>query len=352
MKQRLSIPAALRDGCRVYVKRWREVLLLLLYEFVLRLAALTPLLFLTAADLRPLALLCIPMYALIVLPARQSTADAMQESLAGGPLFGERLRHGRVPYVRRVGHGLKHALWIFLWTAPWILMLSGVGVWLYRLYKPTETVVGTSDVFTVVKSFFDTLREDEPVSLRIVLETVLAMFTGAADNTSVLRVLPQLLALPAAGLFASLMIGMAFHSAGRHEAPYDSAHLRFHSARGRTMLVWLLSVLPVLLCLAVAALCAGVYLMGVIRSLKQLQLSLPPMPLLPALGIVVSLLLAVVLQPLHSLIVGAWVRQVWVRRAAALPIWSATTVPYIRALLSAVRARTSANATRRSAITS
>ena len=83
--------AAVKATWHTYRTRFPEMLLTLLVQLVMRLMAFAPLLFLCAKETKPLALLCIPLYILIVLPARQNVAEAMRDALAGGHLVTLRL---------------------------------------------------------------------------------------------------------------------------------------------------------------------------------------------------------------------------------------------------------------------
>ena len=87
----MKLTAALKATWHTYRTRFPEMLLTLLLQAVLRLMAFAPLLFLCAKETKLLALACIPLYILIVLPARQNVAEAMQDALSGGQLFSLRL---------------------------------------------------------------------------------------------------------------------------------------------------------------------------------------------------------------------------------------------------------------------
>lgn len=307
-RKELSIGRALTSGILTYGWHFGEVCRLLLYEFALRLTALVPLLFLLRGAFLPALLLSVSAFVFVVLPARQSAADAMQSCLCGATLFNRKLYRGRVSYIGRVGHGLLSALFISLWLLPWLTLLGVVGVWLYGLYKPAETISGTNDVFTLLKTFFDVLKM-EPLKLSEFFDTIVAILHGTADNAAILRILPHLLVIGAAGLILSLVVALAFHSGARHQHPYGRPYYRSFTFRLRTMLVWLLSALPIFLCLAAALFSLWPYVSSLIATLKSLSLSLPPVPVSTLLGVSIPLLLAALLQPLHSLIVGAWVCQ-------------------------------------------
>ena len=66
----MSIKTALKESLCLYKKNFGPLLLAQLVALVLRAMALTPVLFLADKALAPLALIAIPLYLLIVLPAR------------------------------------------------------------------------------------------------------------------------------------------------------------------------------------------------------------------------------------------------------------------------------------------
>ena len=80
-----------KDSFKLYKKNFGPLCLALLAELVLRGIALCPVLFLAEKKLAPLALLAIPLYVLIVLPARQNYALALQDMLNGGSVFSTQL---------------------------------------------------------------------------------------------------------------------------------------------------------------------------------------------------------------------------------------------------------------------
>ena len=105
------------------------------------------------------------------------------------------------------------------------------------------------------------------------------------------------------------------------------------------MWVWLLGMLPVLFCLLIMLLGVWLFAAGPIGQLleqlngpiSQIQLSIPRPAWYHLLLILLPLPAAVLLKPLHSLAVAAWVHQVWERRAApASPDGDAVSAPESR----------------------
>ena len=99
----------------------------LLLELVLRLLALAPLLFLAAPQTRPLALISLPLYLFIVLPARQNVALGVQRLLSGGSLFTLELVSTE-HYGRKLRRSLSATLKMLLWSAPLIIGLALVQI--------------------------------------------------------------------------------------------------------------------------------------------------------------------------------------------------------------------------------
>lgn len=123
----MKVFAVLRDSVKVYIRNFADLMGAYLVEAVLRAICLVPLMFLLDAQLAPLAWLCVPMYLLIALPARQNYAIALQDMLHGGRVFSPRLisLNG---YFRKLGRGLlgmvKMLLWMALPIAAILLMLE------------------------------------------------------------------------------------------------------------------------------------------------------------------------------------------------------------------------------------
>ncbi len=90
----MKLSAVIRTAWRTWTAHFGETLLFTLYQLVIRCIALCPLLFLARKDLRWFALLSPVLFVLLVLPARQNAAEAMQHALRGMPLFSGRIAFG------------------------------------------------------------------------------------------------------------------------------------------------------------------------------------------------------------------------------------------------------------------
>lgn len=119
----MKVFAVLRESVKVYLKNFPDLMGAYLIQAVLRAMCFVPLLFLLDAQLAPLAWLCVPMYLLIALPARQNYAIAMQDMLHGGRVLSPRLISFD-GYFAKLWRGVKGMLKICLWMLlPALLVL-------------------------------------------------------------------------------------------------------------------------------------------------------------------------------------------------------------------------------------
>lgn len=230
----MQIRSVLKESLRLYRKNFSPLMLALLVQGVLRAIALTPLLFLADRALAPLALLAIPLYLLIALPARQNAALALQDMLRGGSPFSLRLL-STADYGRKLWRGLKATLCMLLWSA---LTVSGT-VLLYLSFKQLV------DGFTLMGIFY-------------------AIGGSVADGVWIV-----LGALCASSLL--IFVGCALHSGSRHAAALgDRALLRGN--RLRLMGLWFLGLVLLLPFAAVLAAVLGSFVMTLPEALRNMQL--------------------------------------------------------------------------------
>ena len=111
----MKIREAWRQAWAIYRRSPSETFRFLLLELVLRLMALTPLLFLTEPALRWGALLSPVLFVLIVLPARANAAEVMQAACRGKRLFTIELVSFK-DYGAKIAQGLKMAALLLLWS--------------------------------------------------------------------------------------------------------------------------------------------------------------------------------------------------------------------------------------------
>lgn len=212
----MKLSSVIGRAWRVYRTHFKALMLALLVELALRGIALAPLLFLVMPQTRLLALLCIPLYLLIVLPARQNVALAVQETLAGGSPFSLLLISGE-DYRRKLLRGLTAMLRMFLWCLPLIAAVS-VALWAKS---------GPVDAFTVYRSIIALGGGNSVRGAAIV------------GGVFLLTLLPPL-------------FGCAFHSGTRHAVAMGKPRL-VKKHRGPLMCLWFLFFLPFIALVVVAA---------------------------------------------------------------------------------------------------
>ena len=230
----MKLKSVLAKALRLYKENIGALLLAMLTEGVLRAIALTPLLFLADEALAPLALLTVPLYLLIVLPARQNYAIALQDMLRGGSVFSLQLLCPR-DYSRKLLRGLKGTLCMLLWSA---LTISGTTL-LYLSFKQLM------DGFTLMGVFY-------------------AIGGSVADGVWIV-----LGALCASTVL--VLLGCALHSGSRYAAAMGDKTL-LRGSRLRLMGLWFLGLVLVLPFAAVIALILGDFAMSLPDSLRNMQL--------------------------------------------------------------------------------
>lgn len=240
----MKLKLVLTEALRLYKKNFGPLMLTLLTEGVLRAIALTPLLFLADKALAPLALLALPLYLLIALPARQNAAIALQDMLRGGSVFSLQLLCPQ-DYGKKLLRGLKGTLCMLLWSA---LTLIG-GTLLYLSFKQLV------DGFTLMGIFY-------------------AIGGSVADGVWIV-----LGALCASTLL--ILLGCALHSGSRHAAALgDKALLRDN--RLRLMALWFLGLVLMLPFAAVVMTVLGSFIMTLPDALRNMQLPSLTLTLTPA----------------------------------------------------------------------
>ena len=109
-----------KESFRLYKKNFGPLLLALLVQLVLRAIALSPMLFLADKQYACLAFAAIPLYLLLVLPARQNYALALQDMMNGGSVFTTQMICMK-GYWRKLWRGVKGMLRILLWSVVTIV---------------------------------------------------------------------------------------------------------------------------------------------------------------------------------------------------------------------------------------
>ena len=278
----MSATAAFRRAWQLLWSRPADSLCFLLIELALRGMVLSPLLFLAAEEGQYLALLCVPLFFLIVPPARANAAEVYQQALRGGRLLS--LRLVICPdWGRKVLRGLRQGLLLLLWGLPFL----GVTLWLMYLYS-LEGSAGSTDALTLYSPL---------VSL------------GGGDAVRG--------GLYALGIYAALLVpflfGCAFHSGRRHELALGSARV-LKGRRVGLMWCWLLGALTLLPFFAVCAWAAGSALGG-LKNLLDRSGSAPALTVSVWPVAAAFVLLFLPAMPLRGLAQAAWVRSRWEGKA-------------------------------------
>ena len=257
----MQLKPVVKESLRLYKKNFAPLMLCLLVQGVLRCIALTPLLFLADKALAPLALLALPLYLLIALPARQNVALALQDMIGGGSVFSLRLL-STADYARKLLRGLKGTLCMLLWSA---LTLTGIAL-LFLSFK------GLTDGFTLMGVFY-------------------VIGGSVADGVWIV-----LGALCASTLL--ILLGCALHSGSRHAtALVDKALLRGN--RLRLMGLWFLGMLLVIPFVIVVIAVLGSFILTLPDALRNMQL--PSLTLTVSQWGVLFVSVAVLLLPLLPL---------------------------------------------------
>lgn len=276
----MKLIAAFKATWHTYRKQFPQVMLSMLFQLVLRLMAFAPALFLCTEETRLFALLCIPLYLLIVPAARQNMAQCMQDALEGGSVFSLRMAAFE-NYGCKVWRGVKQALLLMAWGSLFIAC-TGLAVFIYA----GKTIEGVTDVFTLLK-------------------TLMSLGGGSAIKGATV-----VLCIYAATLIP-LFLGVAFHSGTRHAiALGDRKVIRGH----RLGIVWCWMVGLVVLVpfgAVVTAIGAG-YVSALVSSMASLSLTsinLPPIKdNILALAAAVILLLVPAI-PFKQMLSAAYVRE-------------------------------------------
>jgi len=275
----MKIAHAVRKSATYFGHHLGQCMLTLLLQLVLRMMALAPILFAFAKETRLLALLCLPLYVLIVFPARANAAIAMQRALAGENLFGMQLVSVE-NYWGKVLQGVKQALLLCLWGAAWLAATA-----LALVVYSGKTIEGVTDVFTI-------------------LRTLMALGGGSSIQGAKIVILIYLATL------LPLFVGFAFHCGARHARALGNRKL----VRGHRLGVmgsWLVSLVTLVPFGAVAA-WVGLELVGALSaalaSIGTGSMTLPSLgnKIYMLAGSFVLLLLPLI--PLKELIPAAYVQ--------------------------------------------
>ena len=226
-----------KESLRLYKKNFGPLCLTLLVQLVLRAIALSPLMFLADKALAPLAYLAIPLYLLIVLPARQNYALALQDMLEGGSVFSTRLICPK-QYGRKLLRGVKGTVCILLWSVVTI----GSAVLLYAAFVGHWGL----DVITLMRICSSVGGGD--------IVTGLVLIMGA---------------IAASGLL--ILLGCAVHSGSRHAIALGDKKL-LRGSRLRLTALWFGGLTLLVPFAAVVVYALGDYALTMLGALKNFSL--------------------------------------------------------------------------------
>lgn len=275
----MKIKPVLKESLHLYKKNFGQLCLALLVEVVLRAIALSPLVFLADKALAPLAYIAIPLYILIVLPARQNYAIALQDMMDGGSVFSLQLISVK-DYWKKLWRGLKGMICILLWSA---ITIAGVS-WLYA------AIMGLVDFITLMR-IFAAIGGDFVTGVMIV---------AAAVAASTLLI----------------VLGCAVHSGSRHAIALGDKKLLKRN-RLRLTALWFLGLVLVVPFAVVVMAALGDYAMSLVAELKNLKLpsfSLNAKQIAMLLGGAIVLLFPAL--PLKNLLPAVYLRKVKEERDA------------------------------------
>lgn len=279
----MKMKPVLKESLRLYKKNFPQLCLALLVQLVLRAMALSPLLFLAEQTLAPLAFLAIPLYLLIVLPARQNYALALKDMQAGGSVFSLQLICPK-DYGKKLLRGLKGTVCILLWSALTIVSVT-------LLYAAYEGRWGL-DVVTLMG---------------------ICSSIGGGDFVNGLLIV-------AAAVAAScllILLGCAVHSGSRHAAALGDKRL----LKGRRMgliALWFLGLLLVVPFAVLAVLTLGEYARTLLDTLMSLEMPSFSLNAKQTLVLVLgAVLLLLPFLPLKNLLPSVYLRMAKEKRDAA-----------------------------------
>ena len=268
----MKISRAFRNALRVYFGHFAQSMGFLLVELCLTLICLAPLLFLFEKGLTWGALLVLPLWVLLLLPARMNAAAAMREALEGGPLFSRTLGDFS-DYGAKLLCGLKRLLFLLLWSMPALFMA----------WQIKEHIAGQMDGFTLMRM----IRSD---------------FGGGELVRGVLVIAGIVL-----GTLLLVLLGCAFHSGARHAWAHGRPDM-IRGHHGKLIGTWICALLSILPLLAAIVLIVLRYV-PVLGDLNGLFMGTADLPStrdsLIILG--VGAILTIPLLPLRSLITAAYV---------------------------------------------
>ena len=272
-----------KESFRLYKKNFGPLLLALLVQLVLRAIALSPMLFLADKQYACLAFAAIPLYLLIVLPARQNYALALQDMMNGGSVFTTQMICMK-GYWRKLWRGVKGMLRILLWSVVTIVS----AVLLYAAFMGHWGL----DVITLMRICSSVGGGD--------IVTGLVLIMGGIAASALL-----------------ILLGCALHSGTRHAFALGDKNL-LRGSRLRLTALWFGGLVLLIPFAAVVVYALGDYALTMVNALKNFSfpssfaLNTRQVAMLAAGAVV----LLIPLLPLKSLLPAVFLRMVKEERDA------------------------------------
>lgn len=274
----MKISESIRNAWKAYTAHFGSSMKFLAVEICIMMAGVIPVLFLWDNSLKFLALIAVPLFILLVFPARMNAARAMRDSLNGGRLCSFQLADP-ANYGKDLVNGVLRMVLILLWSLP---LYASVLIARHYMSEGTDAMT----LLQWVSNFGGGGRDGIPNGMIRLLLIALAM-----------------------GLLAA--IGFGFHSADRHCAIREQRDL-IRGHRGKNLLCWLaaslLTLLPAIIAFVIAILRYTPILAdmnGLVNNIMKGTIDLPDTKTtLIILGAGFALTLP--LMPLRSLITAAF----------------------------------------------
>ena len=242
-----------------------------LLQTMLALIVLAPLIFLFVQELRPLCLLTVPLFVLIILPMRQNEARLLADLDAGKETGLWQIVSG-YRYGQKLGRGVKTTLLMLAWGCAF---LAATGVILY--YYKAQGVEGSTDFLTV-------------------LRTITKLGGGKIDRGAVRAILIYLATL------VPVLLGLAFHSGTRHAFTNNGGRRTLKGHRPAVIGMWFASLVTLVPFAAVTAFTSLNYVGKLKDALAQFNLSgKMSIPMPDGGAIVIAIAFVVLVLPLLPL---------------------------------------------------
>ena len=264
----MTVKQAVSRAFLLYRRNFASLMKMTAVETALRLIAAAPLLAFSAPEIRWFALLCLPLFLLIVPPARSRAAEGYVRLARGENPVSPALLIGS---GRPGFHCWQRAALLLLWALP--------------------AIIGTASAWIYYHDYSDGF---------MVLRSIRNLGGGHTLNGVKLLVILWL------ALFIPLLFGCALHSGDRHAEALTGSRSLLKKHLGGVLRAWLAGLSALLPFLAAAAVISSNYVRAVIAAVKGFSttgsFALPPLDQNIWLLAAAFAVLCIPLVPLKSLI--------------------------------------------------